>query len=189
MILAPVAVARVVGLVVVLATGAVVAAQPASAVLRPVVSATAKPVYFHTLPPGAKLPSGAHCRKLVNETPRPEIKGMNRPYNRRGGQPVGKNFFAAGDSPLAQQRIAPRINGAYTGTTIDILRWTACKWGIDQGIVFAQAAVESWWRQTTKGDWGTQASACPAGHKLGQDGRPGQFCRIATRTRTAAGRE
>jgi hypothetical protein len=39
-----------------------------------------------------------------------------------------------------------------TGTTREILRWAACKWGIDQSIVFAQAAVESWWRQTTMGD-------------------------------------
>ena len=50
----------------------------------------------------------------------------------------------------AAKLIAPRINGRFTGTTKEILRWAACKWGIDQSIVFAQAAVESWWRQTTK---------------------------------------
>ncbi len=200
--LAPAAVARILVPAILLASGTVfpvlrATAQPAPAasVSTAAVStgAAAKPVYFHTLPPGAKLPSGAQCRKLVNKTPEREIKAMNRPYNRRTGQKVGKNFFT-GDSPKANARIAPRINGAYTGSTIDILRWAACKWGIDQDIVFAQAAVESWWRQTTKGDWGTDAAACPAGHKLGQDGRrasarrAGASCRTGSRTRTAAGR-
>ena len=31
--------------------------------------------------------------------------------------------------------------------------------------------MESWWRQTTKGDWET--SGCPPGHGPGVDGRPG----------------
>jgi hypothetical protein len=56
-------------------------------------------------------------------------------------------------------------------TTAEILRWAACTWGIDQNVVFAQAAVESWWRQTTKGDWET--SGCPPGHGPGVDGKPG----------------
>ena len=172
--LAHAAVVRILVPAAMLAAGQVAVAQPAPAApARGGTVAAAKPVYFRTLRPGAKLPSGAQCAKLVNKTPEREVKAMNRPYNRHTGQKVGKNFFT-GDSPKANQRIAPRINGGYTGTTIDILRWVACKWGIDQDIVFAQAAVESWWRQTTKGDWGPQASACPAGHKLGQDGRAGQ---------------
>ena len=65
----------------------------------------------------------------------------------------------------------PRIDGDFTGTTAEILRWAACKWGINQNVVFAQAAVESWWRQTTKGDWET--SGCPPGHGPGVDGKPG----------------
>ena len=38
-------------------------------------------------------------------------------------------------------------------------------------MVFAQAAVESWWRQTTLGDW--ESSGCPPGHGPGVDGKPG----------------
>ena len=53
------------------------------------------------------------------------------------------------------------------------MRWAACKWGISQDIVFAQAAVESWWQQDELGDWGTQAGRCPPGHGRGADGRPG----------------
>jgi autotransporter family porin len=37
--------------------------------------------------------------------------------------------------------------------------------------VFAQAAVESWWRQTTLGDW--ESNGCPPGHGPGVDGKPG----------------
>ena len=95
---------------------------------------------------------------------------MNRRFNRVTGQHVGRNFLS-GDEPKADRLLVPRINGDFTGTTAEILRWAACKWGINQNIVFAQAAVESWWRQTTRGDWET--SGCPPGHGPGADGRPG----------------
>jgi len=128
------------------------------------------PAYFHTLPPGAALPSGAQCARWVRARPIAESKRMNRAYNQAMGQPVGPGFLA-GDAPQADQLIAPRINGGFTGATGEILRWAACKWGIDQDIVFAQAAVESWWRQTTLGDW--ESSGCPPGHGPGVDGKPG----------------
>ena len=86
---------------------------------------------------------------------------MNRAYNQATGEPVGPGFLA-GDAPQADQVIAPRINGDFTGTTGEILRWAACKWGIDQDIVFAQAAVESWWRQDHAGRLGEQRAARPA---------------------------
>jgi hypothetical protein len=129
-------------------------------------------VYFHTLPPDAKLPSGAHCAKLVNSAPRPEDRSANKPYNSRKGRHVGARFFAA-DGPGAR-KLVRRISGDFTGTTVDILRWAACKWGINQDIVFAQAAVESWWQQDTLGGWTTDASTCPPGNKLGRDGKPGE---------------
>jgi hypothetical protein len=161
------------------------ASAAAATALRPAITygpaVTAAPaataVYFHTLPPGAKLPSDAECTRLVDATPRGETKAANRSFNRRKGTHVGAKFFPTApgsDNPLAQRTLAPRIDGDFTGTTIDILRWAACKWGIDQDIVFAQAAVESWWQQDTLGDFGTDAAACLPGHKIGQDGRPGE---------------
>ena len=143
----------------------------ATAAARPT-GAAAKAVYFHTLPPGARLPSDAHCARLVNASPQGENKHANTPYNHRRGRHVGAKFLAADGS--GGRKLARRIDGNFTGTTIDILRWAACKWGIDQDIVFAQAARESWWRQKQLGDWGTDASKCLAGHKLGQDGMPGE---------------
>ncbi len=129
-------------------------------------------VYFHTLQPGAKLPSGALCAKLVNSSPQPEVRSANKPYNRRKGRHVGAKFLAE-DGPSAR-KLARRINGDFTGTTIDILRWAACKWGINQDIVFAQAAVESWWQQDTLGGWTTDRADCPPGNKLGRDGKAGE---------------
>jgi autotransporter family porin len=129
-------------------------------------------VYFRTLPPGATLPSGAYCAKLVNSSPEPEDRSGNKAYNSRKGHPVGAKFRGA-DDPAAR-KLAKRINGDFTGTTIDILRWAACKWGINQDIVFAQAAVESWWQQDTLGGWTTDSANCPPRNKLGKDGKPGQ---------------
>jgi hypothetical protein len=134
-------------------------ASPALAAAQP-----AAPAHFRTLPPGARLPSGAQCAKWVLAAPSPENKGMNKQDNRTTGQHVGAGFFPVSDGSRAVQ-LAARINGDFTGTTKEILRWASCKWGINQNIVFAQAAVESWWRQTTEGDWGTDSSACPPGHR------------------------
>ena len=150
----------------------IVAGSAACTTARPSTSGQQASVYFHTLPPGANLPSGAYCANLVNSTPQPEDKSANKPYNSRKGRHVSAEFLAA-DGPGAQ-KLARRINGDFTGTTIDILRWAACKWGIDQDIVFAQAAVESWWKQATLGGWTTDSAHCPPGNKLGRDGKPGE---------------
>jgi hypothetical protein len=130
-------------------------------------------VQFRTLPPGAKLPSGAQCTRLVRASPSPENRPENKAFNDTIGQHVGPGFFPAGDSRQVST-LVPLISGDFTGTTEEILRWAACKWGIDQDIVFAQAAVESWWRQDNLGDWGTEATDCPPDHGLGADGRPGE---------------
>ena len=133
----------------------------------------ASPAHFATLPPGAKLPSDAQCAAWVRARPMKENKHVNKAANGKTGQHVSGSLFA-GDSAKAASTIAPRIDGNFTGTTQEILRWTACKWGIDENIVYAQAAVESWWRQDTLGDWATDASACPPGHGFGADGKAGQ---------------
>ena len=144
---------------------------PLPATAATAAGSAAKAVYFHTLRPGAKLPSDAHCSRLVNASRQAEDKHANKPFNKRKGRHVGARFLA--EDGTKGRKLARRIDGNFTGTTIDILRWAACKWGIDQDIVFAQAAAESWWQQDTLGDWGTNASDCPPGHKLGQDGRQG----------------
>lgn len=136
-------------------------------------TSTVAPAHFSTQPPGAKLPSDAQCAAWVRARPEKENKGSNKAANERTGQHVDGSLFS-GDATAATTKIAPRIDGAFTGTTQEILRWTACKWGIDENIVYAQAAVESWWHQDTLGDFDTDASACPPGHGLGVDGKAGE---------------
>ena len=51
-------------------------------------------------------------------------------------------------------RYYDRVDGNFTGTTDEIIQWAACKWGIDEDLVRAQTAVESWWLQSTIGDNG-----------------------------------
>jgi hypothetical protein len=162
------------------ATGAAQGAKPSPSTAkggagRSATSSGAAPSHFRTLPPGASLPSGSQCAAWVRARPLPERKAVNRPFNRATGHGVGSSLFDPGATdPRANTRIAVRVDGAFTGTTQEILRWTACKWGIDQDLVYAQAAVESWWRQTTQGDWGSDPAACAPGHGLGADGRAGQ---------------
>ncbi len=96
---------------------------------------------------------------------------MNATYNAtRGNQTVGSIFAGGAGTSIYNSR----ITGNYTGTTDEILQWVACKWGIDEDIVRAQAAKESWWRMTNLGDWTTDSSRCAPGHGLGADGTAGQ---------------
>jgi autotransporter family porin len=137
-------------------------------------SAAGAPAHFATQPAGAALPSSAQCSAWVRATQYAESKGANRAFNQATGQHVAKNFLPASDDARANQLLSVRIDGQFTGTTRQILRWAACKWGVDEDVVLAQAAVESWWLQNTMGDWGTDPAACPPGHPLGADGKPGQ---------------
>jgi autotransporter family porin len=114
------------------------------------------------VPPGASLPSGAQCATWVRAIPAAENKGTNATANKTTGHPI------AGATGLTA-----KVNGDFTGTTAQILRWAACKWGVDEDMVKAQAAIESWWRMNTLGDWGTDATRCPPGHGLGADGKAG----------------
>jgi autotransporter family porin len=99
----------------------------------------------------------------VAATPIAENKGVNAAANRTKGHRV------AGATGLQA-----RVDGNFTGTTEQALRWAACKWGVDEDIVKAQAATESWWRMSTLGDLGTDATRCPPGHGLGVDGTAGK---------------
>jgi hypothetical protein len=126
----------------------------------------ASPAHFGTLPPGARLPSGSQCAAWVRARPVPENKRVNQRYNQTTGHQVPASMLLGG--------LARRIDGQFTGTTAEILRWAACKWGVDEDLVRAQAAIESWWRQTTLGDFGADPTACPPGHGLGVDGTAGQ---------------
>jgi autotransporter family porin len=131
------------------------------------------PLHFRTLPPGAPLPTGPQCAGWVLAAPSPENRPGNKSYNGTVGQPLGPGFLSTDSAPQARA-LFERVNGDFTGTTEEILRWASCKWGINENIVFAQAALESWWEQAALGDWGTNGKLCPPTHQPGADGMPGQ---------------
>jgi autotransporter family porin len=62
---------------------------------------------------------------------------MNGAQNQATGHGLAGDFFGGSDS-RANTQIAPRVDGAFTGTTHEILRWAACKWGIDEDIAYAR---------------------------------------------------
>jgi autotransporter family porin len=106
--------------------------------------------YFTTLAPGSALPGDAECARAIASNP-----WEPRPANRTANQ---TNVYAQGFRFQSSyfQTYGPayqsRVTGNFTGTTDQILRWGACKWGFDENTVRAQAVVESWWRQSTLGD-------------------------------------
>jgi autotransporter family porin len=108
------------------------------------------PRRFSTLPPGATLPSGAECVDRVKRS-----DWEPRPRNARANQTRGASGASInGASAAYNARMAPRIDGNFTGTTDEIIQWGACKWGFDEDIVRAVAVMETWWRQDTVGDDG-----------------------------------
>jgi hypothetical protein len=129
--------------------------------------------YFSLLPPGSVLPSDSQCAAAIKH--KAENKRMNVTYNATAGnQHLASDFFGSAEDPRANTVIAARVDGNFTGTTDEILQWAACKWGFDEDMVRAQAAIESWWRQNAMGDWGSTAANCAPGHGLGADGQAGQ---------------
>ncbi len=106
-------------------------------------TSAAAPTHFATLPPGSALPSDEQCAAWVRTAP--EIRPQNASYN------AVKGHGAPADPPAP---LYARVTGNFTGTTDEILQWGACKWGIDEDIVRAQAAKESYWTQTNVGDNG-----------------------------------
>ena len=101
--------------------------------------------------------------------PSTEIRRGEREGHHFIGHQVGPGLFPSGDSPRVTA-LAPLISGDFTGTTQQILEWAACKWGVNQDVVFAQAAAESSWNQSHVSDWGSDPTLCPPGHGLGDDG-------------------
>jgi hypothetical protein len=106
------------------------------------------------------LRSDAYCAARVGN--RKEIRPMNRRFNRAGAQ--------------SRSKVVPfrRVTGNFTGSTGEIIQWAACKWGFNVRALRAQVAKESYWAQTTLGDWTTDPSRCAPLHRIGADGRPGE---------------
>jgi hypothetical protein len=103
--------------------------------------------HFSTLPPRARLPSGQDCAAAI--PPTLEMVGTNIPFNQTmPTAPQLAEFYkhpVFGANPPASDFF--RVDGHYVGSTDMILRWAACKWGIDEDVARAQAWTESKWKQ------------------------------------------
>lgn len=91
---------------------------------------------FETLPVGAELPSGEWCATQVRSAA--ETRPGNAAPNATRGSGSHPDY--------------PRVDGDFVGSTDEILQWAACKWGIDEDIVRAQAVKESYWHMGVRGD-------------------------------------
>src|SRR5262249_19841181 len=107
--------------------------------------------YFATLPASSALPAESSCAQTIGfET---EMVPDNQTPNNT--TPTGAQLSAyAANGYTANyydgEWAYARVDGQYTGTTDMIMRWAACKRGIDEDLVRAQATVEDWsWDQTT----------------------------------------
>jgi len=110
--------------------------------------------HYFMLVPGASLPSESSCITAVNASPIAE----NAPWNQDDGTGYNSNQPPPGGVPSYFYQYAPcctelpnsdfaAVDGAYSGSTDDIFRVYACKWGIDEDYIRAQALIESHWHQ------------------------------------------
>lgn len=103
--------------------------------------------HFNTLLPHAALTTGAQCARMIPWSP--ETRPANGPFNQTIPSAVQLEEFHAhpGSGTSLPAADFARVDGEYTGSTDMILRWAACKWGIDEDVVRAQAWAESKWVQ------------------------------------------
>lgn len=101
---------------------------------------------------GRGLPrSDAACAAHVG-SPGGETRPANRAANHRmPTEPVAWSNAAMG---RWKRFLANRehVTGAFTGTTAQIIRWAACKWGLDPNLLDAVAEQESGWQMHNVGD-------------------------------------
>lgn len=121
--------------------------------------------YFPTLAPHAALPSGRQCAMEIRAGKSWEPRPSNAAANQRVPTSVELAEFhlAPIKGSFAPRDDFARVDGQFTGTTDQILRWGACKWGIDENVVRAEAVAESHWRQDDTGDSSSDVAHCPPG--------------------------
>ena len=112
--------------------------------------------YFGLRPVGSwsSLPSGAQCAAQVHDStwePRPQNSQQNHTRPAPGAMAAA---FASrprnqGGSynPLWDSWLMRRVDGQFSGTTDEIFQWAACKWGLPDNLVRADAVEESTWFQ------------------------------------------
>ena len=140
------------------------------------------PTHFGTLPVGAtvqngQLPTEAQCTAWVNQAApgldATETMPCNAMYNSVSAVPPSSWLTALHTDPEADSaghkdaewQVFRGVSGNFYGSTDMILRWAACKWGIDEDVVRAEAVEESSWKQS-------EAAGCGSTTCTGQGSDP-----------------
>lgn len=128
--------------------------------------------YFGTLPPNAALPSEVSCSSALLSQPSSEGIPANISYNHTTPTAAELSTFHA--LPLWQGEALTadfaRVDGDFTATTDQIIRWAACKWGLDENALRAEAWYETNWIESSRGDKRTDATQCQTPNWNGWDG-------------------
>jgi hypothetical protein len=100
------------------------------------------------------LPSSSTCANAVHRSswePRPDNYKPNHVlvdpatvHNSFATRP--RSGFGTYD-PRWDSWLLPRVDGQFTGTTDEIIQWAACKWGLPDNYLRAEADTESTWFQ------------------------------------------
>jgi hypothetical protein len=132
-------------------------------------TATATPgVHLGNLAPNTAMPPESTCATSANQANFPETTAEN--VNDGTGWDANNQiwitpsyFYAnAGRNGLAPALDFAAVDGNYAGSTQDIIRWAACKWGVDEDWAYAETAEET-------GSW-TNACAQLHGGSTCQEG-------------------
>ncbi len=95
--------------------------------------------------------SDAQAAALVHHAT--ESRPDNEADNQRVPTAAQLAYFRSHNDALPTEYLE-RVDGAFRGTTDEIIQWASYKWGFDPELLRAVAAVESWWHMYTLGDEG-----------------------------------
>lgn len=109
--------------------------------------------YYSLKNPNATLPSESTCISAIEISPLPEAA----PWNENDGTGYNSNQVSFATPSYYYQHVGEQlgftspifqlVDGHYAGSTDDIARITACKWGMDEDVLRAQMEQESAWHQ------------------------------------------
>jgi hypothetical protein len=119
-------------------------------------------------------------RETVPENQQPHspgspADGITSPVNQTKPNAAQLAYYAS-DGYLSSEMDPPYrwmklVDGQYTGTTEMIIRWAACKWGVDEDMIRAQASAEhgTWIQWNAGGDQRNSINQCQAGNNPGHN--------------------
>lgn len=101
--------------------------------------------------------------------------GVTTPVNQTMPNPTQLAYYRSDgfvsslmDAPYTWMKL---VDGQYTGSTEMIIRWAACKWGMDEDMIRAQASTEhdTWVQWNAGGDKRQSIKQCQAGNNPGSN--------------------